>query len=405
MTRGRIQGKKNDGYGGFLFFFCVCFCCFYLSPLFFVGKCVWCRWWGGRMAPHLPFSFSFLCHLRYALFWSPLLPSSPCMKCAGVHSGPGSGQTREKNKITITIIIVVTTEGSGHSELHWRVPHLVFWGAAWRLGNNTRVSEVTATKQERNNNKDKDKMPIPLGAPLSDPKFVFLQILHTLSMFFITLGFVRVVLGVLSLTFIDSSAFSVPLFTSLGYCFHVPLRSLFAVRVEDVSDGSAMRFFLMHFLTACFFSFPLALTIQRRKFVLDFIFTLYAMYYVFCCLANWRLTGGGFAWWLSVLTGFCVLYGLTFVLCGRRELQDIFFPLPTAPAAAVAAVGGSGGVCSVSNSAGGGDGDVMMTTLGTAAEANGVDVDGCSFSNGCSSPRTVTEAVLMGPGSARKRRQ
>ncbi|KAF8293369.1 putative Integral membrane protein S linking to the trans Golgi network [Trypanosoma cruzi] len=245
-------------------------------------------------------------------------------------------------------------------------------------------------------------MPIPLGAPLSDPKFVFLQILHTLSMFFIMLGVVRVVLGVLSLTFIDSSALSVPLFTSLGYCFHVPLRSLFTVRVEDVSDGSAMRFFLMHLLTACFFSCPLALTIQRRKFALDFIFTLYAMYYVFCCLASWRLTGGGFAWWVSVLTGFCVLYGLTFFLCGRRELQDIFFPLPTAPAVAV---GGSGGVCNVSNSAGGGDGDVMMATLGAAVEANGVDVDGCSFSNGCSSPRTVTEAVLMGPGSARKRRQ
>ncbi|ESL05268.1 hypothetical protein TRSC58_07093 [Trypanosoma rangeli SC58] len=250
-------------------------------------------------------------------------------------------------------------------------------------------------------------MPLPLGASISDPNFVFLQILHAMGLFYIMLGVARVVLGVLSLALIDSSAVSLPLFTSLGVCFHVPLRSLFLVKVEEVSDGSAMRFFFMHVLAALGLSGPLALTIQRRKYTLDFAFTLYAIYYVFSCVAAKRLMGGGFVWWLSVLAGFCVLYSVASFLCRRRELQDIFFPLPTSSSAAAAA--GSGGGSSINNTAaasggGGGGGDVMMTTLGIAVDANGGDAEVSPFGNGGMSPRKAVEAVLMGPGSARKRR-
>ncbi|RNF21624.1 uncharacterized protein Tco025E_03465 [Trypanosoma conorhini] len=230
-------------------------------------------------------------------------------------------------------------------------------------------------------------MSLPLGASIGDPKFVFLQILHAMSLFFIMLGVARVVLGVLSLALLDSSAVSLPLLTSLGLCFHVPLRSLFVVKVEEVSDGSAPRFFLMHVLAALGLSAPLALTIQRRKFALDFAFTLYVIYYCFCCVVARRLTGGGFAWWVSVLAGFCVLYGVTSLLCRRRELQDIFFPLPTSAAATA-----------------GGGGDVSMTTLSVVADANGGDAEGSPFGSACMSPRTAAEAVPMGPGSARKRR-
>ncbi|RNF03840.1 hypothetical protein TraAM80_05536 [Trypanosoma rangeli] len=253
-------------------------------------------------------------------------------------------------------------------------------------------------------------MPLPLGASISDPNFVFLQILHAMSLFFIILGVARVVLGILSLALIDSSAVSLPLFTSLGLCFHVPLRSLFVVKVEEVLDGSGMRFFIMHVLAALGLSGPLALTIQRRKYTLDFAFTLYVIYYVFSCVAAKRLTGGGFAWWLSVLAGFCVLYSVASFLCRRRELQDIFFPLPTSSSAAAAAAasssGGSGGNTTTAGGGGGGGGggDVMMTTLSIAMDTNGGDAEVSPFGGGGMSPRKAVEAVLMGPGSARKRR-
>ncbi|KAH9599080.1 Integral membrane protein SYS1-related [Trypanosoma melophagium] len=277
-------------------------------------------------------------------------------------------------------------------------------------------------------------MPIPLGASLSDPYFVFVQILHSFSTFCLLLGGVRIVLGLISLMIfgvggsvsgnsspnnINNTAAASSLATSLGYCFHVPLRSLFAVRVADASDGSAPRFFLMHVITAFAMSWPLALTIQRRKFALDFTFTLYAIYFLLCCFVQRRVTGGGIAWWFSVLAGFGIMYSATTVVCKRRELADIFFPLSSASATnnnTTAAAAGAG--ANINNTGGSGGGGVSSTTgvvgvnmMDTTAVLTGVvdtistDGDGRSFGNGCNSPSYAMEAVLMGPGSASKRRR
>ncbi|CBH10120.1 hypothetical protein, conserved [Trypanosoma brucei gambiense DAL972] len=180
-------------------------------------------------------------------------------------------------------------------------------------------------------------MAIPLGASLSDPRFVSVQILHVVSAFFLIMAMVRVALGVLLLLFSHSE--NISYLKLLSRCFHIPLRSLFMVHVEDMADGSASRFFFMHVMTALVVSYPLAHTIQRRKFALDFAFTTYAIYFFFCCLVGWRVTGGGFAWWLSVVSGFGITCGMTAVICRRCELQDII--LASSPVTS-RAVGGNG---------------------------------------------------------------
>ncbi|KEG12535.1 hypothetical protein DQ04_01631010 [Trypanosoma grayi] len=241
-------------------------------------------------------------------------------------------------------------------------------------------------------------MPVPLGASLNDPHFVLVQIIHVVSAFFLFLGMARVVLGLLALVFSDNS--TLPLAVVLSRCFHVPLRSLFAVRVTDVTDGSARRFFFMHVLAALGLSYPLALTIQRRKFALDFAFTLYAVYFVLCCVVERRLWGGGFAWWVTVLAGFGILYSTTTLLCKRRELQDIFF----SPVATTVTPSNNSNNSNSNNNNNSGGGEAM-TMLSAAVETVTVDVDGRLFTNGCSSPSHGMEAVLMGPGSASKRRR
>ncbi|KPA80536.1 hypothetical protein ABB37_04745 [Leptomonas pyrrhocoris] len=255
-------------------------------------------------------------------------------------------------------------------------------------------------------------MAIGLGRTIGNPIFLFFQIVHGVSLFFIMLGVARVVLGVLELTtnaaapssslppprpsalpprqqalsIAHSPAAAFPLPTAersrifslhqvasqqlpytaslvadqlapaaeelvpsfpaqLSYCFHVPLQSLFhspvaiylkandeggpplldAAKMPPLrSDGSAGRFYLQHFCAAVLCAYPLALLLQRRKFVLDFVVTIYAVYWVFTDLMLQAVLGGGtWHWWGACLTGLATMYAVTYVICRRKEMQEV----------------------------------------------------------------------------------
>ncbi|KAG8345935.1 hypothetical protein TRVL_03228 [Trypanosoma vivax] len=167
-------------------------------------------------------------------------------------------------------------------------------------------------------------MSVGLGSTITDPKYILVQILHTLSTFFLTLGVARVALGILSVMLFRDNTLS--FLDALSTCFHIPLRSLFVVVVLDVGDGSPMRFFFMHMLAGLGLSYPLARTIQRQKFVFDFTLTLYVIYFLLCCMVEQQFMSNGLPWWIGVLGGFAVTYGATSAVCRWQELQHVCLP-------------------------------------------------------------------------------
>ncbi|CAJ1029711.1 Integral membrane protein S linking to the trans Golgi network, putative [Leishmania lindenbergi] len=278
-------------------------------------------------------------------------------------------------------------------------------------------------------------MALGLGRTISNPAFLFFQILHAVSLFFVMLGLTRVLLGVaelsmgtaavaerttpqmgppalslvmpdrpyatparsgwqglhrarglgeivyqranvldLSLAVTPSStttttvsppappAASLSFLEQLSYCFHVPLASLFLSPVDvsagteaqaldeklrrdaatpgvveknpaladvDASiagrlrDGSERRFYLQHMLAAFLCSYPLATLLQRRKLVLDFVVTIYLTYWLLADIVLRRFFGGGLHWWAACALGMAVMYGATYALCRRKELQEV----------------------------------------------------------------------------------
>ncbi|CAG9577902.1 conserved hypothetical protein [Leishmania major strain Friedlin] len=254
-------------------------------------------------------------------------------------------------------------------------------------------------------------MAIGLGRTISSPVFLFFQVLHGVSLFFVMLGVTRVLLGMAELSmsttavedrttpqglhrpdglgeiayqhtnmldlFMDDTLSSTtttlapappaaPLsfFEKLSYCFHVPLASLFVstvdvragttVEVQDLRprdavaadgvvkkdvrlsvadapaagqprEGSECRFYLQHMFAALLCSYPLATLLQRRKLVLDFVVTIYLAYWLLADIVLRRLLGGGLHWWAACALGMTVMYGATYVICQRKELQEIRF--------------------------------------------------------------------------------
>ncbi|KAG5473825.1 hypothetical protein LSCM1_04456 [Leishmania martiniquensis] len=150
----------------------------------------------------------------------------------------------------------------------------------------------------------------------------------------------------------------------LSYCFHVPLASLFAeplgLRRGSTAEGqkaptlahleafpngllgedialpedddpiaerlrgeSESRFYLQHLFAALLCAYPLAALLQRRKLVLDFVLTIYVSYWLLTNIILQRLLGGGLRWWASCVLGMSVMYAATYVLCRRKELQEV----------------------------------------------------------------------------------
>lgn len=225
-------------------------------------------------------------------------------------------------------------------------------------------------------------MPVALGRTISQPFFVFFQITNAVSMFLLVLGTVRILIIVVvgvqissqwpdltdptssttvaphettpSVTSMSAPSLSrteVPAVTGVlrsakpgarttttaaphdVACFHVSLSSLFDGPVQvDIpgppspihfTDSSRAQFFWLHVLTALLTAYPLSVLLQRRKLVLDFVLTVYAVYFVLADVFLRRALGGGVHWWLTVLCGLAVSYGATWFTCRRRELQAI----------------------------------------------------------------------------------
>lgn len=175
---------------------------------------------------------------------------------------------------------------------------------------------------------------------------------------------------------------SPPFVVQLSYCFHVPLASLFdspvdvdagagaspaaaaaggmqarpvlptaaplpagavhAVTATSVSttvrDGSIGRFYVQHVSAALLCAYPLAALLQRRKFVLDFVLTIYAAYFILANVVLRRVWGGGPHWWGACVIGLLLMYGATYALCRRKELQEVRLSGGAGAAAAGAAV-------------------------------------------------------------------
>lgn len=257
-------------------------------------------------------------------------------------------------------------------------------------------------------------MAISLGRSIGSPVFLFVQIVHGVSLFFLLLGLSRVLLGVAELTFTPVSpaasatplpttlspvahlpeqaaaaalrlevggvgvsrtaAFPshyakldlpltqrqrrliapaeddgaalleptaaplqpplLPISTLLGQCFHVPLLSLFDSSVDVNAgdgvaslrrqDGGPTRFYLQHLLAALLCAYPLATLLQRRKFVLDFVATIYIVYWLFTdVMLQAALGGGTLHWWGAWLLGMAAMYAATYAICRRREMQEV----------------------------------------------------------------------------------
>jgi protein SYS1 len=191
---------------------------------------------------------------------------------------------------------------------------------------------------------------------------------------------------------VDGAALAVeatvlPLSTQLSYCFRVPLQSLFHSPVAIYSrtaaddpanpaaagvellvgsakatphryDGSAARFYFQHLLTALFCACPLALLLQRRKFVLDFVVTIYVVYWLLTDVMLQAVLGGGtWHWWGACLVGMATMYTTTYVICRRKEMQEVKL---SGGAAATASNGSSSGAGTSTNLA-----SVLVSTATT----------------------------------------
>lgn len=221
-------------------------------------------------------------------------------------------------------------------------------------------------------------MSVSLGRSIHHPTYFLCQIVHSVSIFFLALGFSRIILGVAEVTLgVSNTAYtgaisstSIPQSTSLPNAtdlihvaeelfgdnattstvsqfprssvkshppFQVPLVSLFdspvSVYVDSCTDagaflfvdGSHTRFYFQHLIAAIFSAYPLSLMLQRRKYVLDFVLTIFIVYLFFTDFMLHRFLGGGIHWWLASLSGLTVLFGCTYFICKRRELAEIIF--------------------------------------------------------------------------------
>lgn len=203
-------------------------------------------------------------------------------------------------------------------------------------------------------------MAIGLGRSFgSDPGVVFWQILVTGAVYFMILGAVAMLLSgasyMLSSQEMVAGAQSTPpppVWDRFKEHTRVPLACLFTPRhishqarplVEEdtllVTPVDEFRFLALHLVTGALSAVPIAHIVQRRKFVLDFTFTIYVLYGVVGCvvLHQW-LPPLSLWWWLSVAAGSAAMWGVMRWVTGIREMQDIeIAPLSSSTAAPASA--------------------------------------------------------------------
>ena len=103
-----------------------------------------------------------------------------------------------------------------------------------------------------------------------------------------------------------------------------------AAKVKEFPEGSSpcdtaegIWFLFLHLTAAAMFAWVLAWQVQRRRFVLDFVVSVYAAY----SFLGWIVTGVcPFAhgwWWLSVLVGMAVSFAGAAHWSSKMEMQQI----------------------------------------------------------------------------------
>lgn len=144
-------------------------------------------------------------------------------------------------------------------------------------------------------------MPVALGATITDPSYVFVQIVFLQTAFFLTLG-IAIILDMLAASLVgDVTAPTVA--TLLG---GFPARS---------TQGLS---FLVH---SGVFGVVVAYCVERRKMCFDFVLTTYTIYATCCWIDS------GFPmrllWWATVLAAGAVSYGVSRHVCYKREMQQV----------------------------------------------------------------------------------
>lgn len=159
-----------------------------------------------------------------------------------------------------------------------------------------------------------------LGRIPHSPVFVAAQVLQTFATFFVSL----------SLVYIVQQWFG--FLASLYYTPHSSFNDLYGglkFKLSDLFGGSVrppvatpLRFFFLLLFTGVVIALPLARILQRRKYVTDYISTVYAAYLMLCAATcGWVILG----WWfiISISVSWCVAVWLTLRRVSIDELADI----------------------------------------------------------------------------------
>lgn len=172
-------------------------------------------------------------------------------------------------------------------------------------------------------------MAISLGRTLSSPSYVLIQIANGAALFFMCLGLAQVLVTQLVQAKLTPAAAEQNEVASLTFLFDSRLSACIRggdnQTVTTVVHSSPGTFFIQHLVAVLLCAYPLSLLLVRRKFVYDFVMTIYALYFVITNIVMRRAWGGGLVWWLTVCVSGAALSLLTSWICKKRELQDIVF--------------------------------------------------------------------------------
>lgn len=152
------------------------------------------------------------------------------------------------------------------------------------------------------------RMPVPLGRSFSDPSFLSSQIVVCVVLFHLILGVIAYGIAGASLLWRGDASSSdhhhptVLILSTLTH--HMKLSAIFAptplppvvseasiggaptppsastTSMDSITVGDDVRFLLLHIASAISFAVPFSRIVQRRKFVLDFVVTVYVLYSV-----------------------------------------------------------------------------------------------------------------------------
>eukprot|EP00388_Colpodella_angusta_P002490 GDKJ01008581.1.p1 GENE.GDKJ01008581.1~~GDKJ01008581.1.p1 ORF type:complete len:248 (+),score=4.52 GDKJ01008581.1:44-745(+) len=119
--------------------------------------------------------------------------------------------------------------------------------------------------------------------------------------------------------------------------FYVSFNSLFVPTAigESTSAISAdVKFLLAHIISAILLCYPAALCVERRRFVLDFIVSLYLIYIGVACIVT-RTAFQPFTFWLGCVVSSGISFVGTAQIVYKREMAEVLIPNDEEPSQTV----------------------------------------------------------------------